>query len=210
MSDNACKHIGQSVICPYCRERVLMCPASESDAARQDAETVRQRVVTIADEAFGPFPVQSADDALTYIERGIFAASQDAEMARGLLLRAYNVCFDEVESLLENGANPTDVFGMEECSLVLAIGELLNLPKGRASLATPTPGPVPPEALAVLRDTSITLPGEELAINAALDSGVRITEAMQQVIARGCRACMQAEHPYWHPADRPCPKSDTP
>ncbi len=30
----ACEHMGQSVICPFCRQRVLMCPASERDEAR--------------------------------------------------------------------------------------------------------------------------------------------------------------------------------
>ena len=50
MSDD-CKHISQSVICPFCRERILMCPASERDTARQDAERARahvRRLVNVA------------------------------------------------------------------------------------------------------------------------------------------------------------------
>lgn len=46
--DHVCKHIGQSVICPLCRERVLMCPVDqrdayerERDAARTEAERLR-------------------------------------------------------------------------------------------------------------------------------------------------------------------------
>lgn len=75
--------------------------------------------------------------------------------------------------------------------------------------SAPAPA-MPAEMLAVLRDTSIPLPGEEDAMNQALAAGVRITDAMRQVLARGCAKCMAAEHPYWHPADRPCPSTDTP
>lgn len=52
---------------------------SESDAALRTVEEQRERVrgleeqvATIADEAFGPFPVQSPEENLIAIERGIF------------------------------------------------------------------------------------------------------------------------------------------
>lgn len=44
-----------------------------------DADELTARITTIADEAFGPFPVQSADESLTQIERGIFRLRRDAE-----------------------------------------------------------------------------------------------------------------------------------
>src|SRR3970040_1282087 len=78
--------------------------------------------------------------------------------------------------------------------------------------ATPsTPADLPPEALAVLRDPTITLPGEEDAINLLLQRGGRINDAVTAVLRRGCAKCMAAEHPYWHPSERRCPTSaDTP
>ena len=42
-------------------------------------------IITIADEAFGPFGVQSAEDAMTAIERGIFEQRQTAERYRAAL-----------------------------------------------------------------------------------------------------------------------------
>ena len=51
------------------------------------------------------------------------------------------------------------------------------------------------EILAVLRDPRIPLQGEEWAANA--------------VLARGCKACLRAEHPYWHQAGSPCPVAAT-
>lgn len=40
------------------------------------------RVRTVADEAFGPFPVQTAEEALTAIELGIFEMRQRFESVR--------------------------------------------------------------------------------------------------------------------------------
>jgi hypothetical protein len=48
------------------------------------------------------------------------------------------------------------------------------------------------EILAVLRDPRVPLPGEEYAANV--------------VLARGCKPCLRAEHPYWHQAGTPCPQ----
>ncbi len=45
----------------------------------QDARLHAARVATIASEAFGPFPVQSTDDYLSAIERGITAARAEHE-----------------------------------------------------------------------------------------------------------------------------------
>jgi len=39
-------------------------------------DSLRDRVVTVADEAFGPFPVQTAEEALTAIEGGVTALRQ--------------------------------------------------------------------------------------------------------------------------------------
>ncbi len=47
-----------------------------------DLEAVADQVTTVADESFGPFPVQSAADSLTAIERGIFADRQREEAWR--------------------------------------------------------------------------------------------------------------------------------
>ncbi len=55
------------------------------------AAQVSDRVQTIADESFGPFPVEPADTCLTYIERGIFGLQQalaTAEAERLTLARA--------------------------------------------------------------------------------------------------------------------------
>jgi hypothetical protein len=48
----------------------------ELAAARRALEEVAERAVTIADEAFGPMPVEPVDATLTRIEAGIFAARQ--------------------------------------------------------------------------------------------------------------------------------------
>lgn len=44
-----------------------------------EVDRLRDRVRTIADEAFGPLPVQTADEALTAIEQGVFAQRQEVE-----------------------------------------------------------------------------------------------------------------------------------
>lgn len=43
------------------------------------------RVCVVADEAFGPFPVQSAEDALTEIEHGIALMRREMEIVRSAL-----------------------------------------------------------------------------------------------------------------------------
>ena len=45
-------------------------------------EDIAARIATIADEAFGPFPVQSAEENLLAIERGIFELRQECERWR--------------------------------------------------------------------------------------------------------------------------------
>ncbi len=54
-----------------CEERIrdLIAVVQRAEAA---AAAIEQRVRTIADEAFGPFPVQTVDEALASIEEGIF------------------------------------------------------------------------------------------------------------------------------------------
>lgn len=44
-------------------------------------DALADRISTTADEAFGPFPVQPADENLTAIERGIFAMRQERDAA---------------------------------------------------------------------------------------------------------------------------------
>lgn len=67
--------------------------ALEEQAARRDKlaadrlatfEALQDRIRTVADEQFGPFPVQSADDALSAIEQGCFFQRQDVETGRKL------------------------------------------------------------------------------------------------------------------------------
>jgi hypothetical protein len=54
----------------------------ELAAARRDLEVVAERLVTIADEAFGLGPVEPIDATLTRIEAGIFAARTAVEWER--------------------------------------------------------------------------------------------------------------------------------
>jgi len=75
----------------------------------------------------------------------------------------------------------------------------------RLNTASPAEPPKFDEVMAVLRDPSIPLDADEGTTNFLLQRGLGV------VIARGCKKCMAADFPYWHPADRPCPVSaDTP
>jgi hypothetical protein len=47
-------------------------PTVSKIAMSTETDEVLQRVRSVADEEFGPFPVQSAADALTAIENGLF------------------------------------------------------------------------------------------------------------------------------------------
>lgn len=47
-------------------------------------EALQDRIRTVADEKFGPFPVQSADDALSAIEQGCFFLRMDDQAGRKL------------------------------------------------------------------------------------------------------------------------------
>lgn len=103
----------------------------ELAAARRALESIAERVATIADEAFGPFPIEPIEESLSRIEQGIFAARQretalEAEVQRllcftvgefvdGEMAPAHRVqfeahlarckqCQDEVASLLEVAA----------------------------------------------------------------------------------------------------------
>lgn len=49
---------------------------------RDSHRAIRIRITDIADESFGPFPVQSADESLTAIERGIFEQRMRIERMR--------------------------------------------------------------------------------------------------------------------------------
>jgi hypothetical protein len=48
----------------------------------EDLEQLAQRTVDVADEAFGPFPVQTPAEAMTAIEKGIFEQRQSGETMR--------------------------------------------------------------------------------------------------------------------------------
>ena len=68
----------------YDRHVVELNAIGKTEAEREDVEV---RICTIADEAFGPFPVHSADEACTAIERGAFEqrariATLEAELAQ--------------------------------------------------------------------------------------------------------------------------------
>ena len=47
--------------------------------------SIEDRIATIADEAFGPFPVQSVDENLTAIENGIASDKRSLAVAIGAL-----------------------------------------------------------------------------------------------------------------------------
>lgn len=63
-----------------------LCGADRDNAllaeVREDVARLTSRITTIADEAFGPFPVQSPDASLTEIERGIFGLRQARDEER--------------------------------------------------------------------------------------------------------------------------------
>lgn len=46
-----------------------------------------------------------------------------------MLRRAYDLCCREVDQMIEDGVNPTDLLGMEETRLVIEIADYLGLPK---------------------------------------------------------------------------------
>jgi hypothetical protein len=52
---------------------------AEHEAEKAALREIGERCKTVADEAFGPFPVQTSEEALTEIERGIFKLRQLAE-----------------------------------------------------------------------------------------------------------------------------------
>jgi hypothetical protein len=77
---------------PKAREAATMTLIAGNDVMRHlgavhvaapapEADDLRDRIRTIADEAFGPFPTASADEALTAIERGIAKMRQTAPAA---------------------------------------------------------------------------------------------------------------------------------
>lgn len=55
--------------------------AAEIQRVRGEAMRIEDRIRTIADEANGPHPVLSAEDALTQIERAMFNARQQIDRA---------------------------------------------------------------------------------------------------------------------------------
>jgi hypothetical protein len=68
--------------------RKLCSAEDDRDEARSklaEVERSLDRAVVIADEAFGPFPVQSAEDAMTAIEAGIFEQEQEIRSLRSQL-----------------------------------------------------------------------------------------------------------------------------
>ena len=65
------------------RDPCMATPSSVTAAhTERILEATRARIATIADEAFGPFPMQSTEENLTAIERGIFDLRQEAEKWR--------------------------------------------------------------------------------------------------------------------------------
>lgn len=72
---------------PNCPENAQFIAASRTLVPRLLATIAERdaRIATVADEAFGPFPVQSADDNLTAIEQGVFEMRQENERLRAAL-----------------------------------------------------------------------------------------------------------------------------
>lgn len=68
------KQIGKGA--PYTLEERIQLAADERDA-------LVDRITTIADEKFGPFPVQDVHDSLTAIERGIYELNQAENRREG-------------------------------------------------------------------------------------------------------------------------------
>lgn len=90
-------------------ERLRHGVAVEGDFVCPDSvevERLRGVVCTIADEAFGPFPVQSAEDAATAIEHGIASYRRECERLRGVVDMQARATAAEVEAMrlaTENG-----------------------------------------------------------------------------------------------------------
>lgn len=95
--------------------------AAENEALWGEVE----RLTTVADEAFGPFPVQSADENLTAIEQGVFRLKRElAERDRtiGGLENAMKTARDHLDIALGD----SDLLDAEDGSPVaLAFGALL-------------------------------------------------------------------------------------
>ena len=69
-------------------DAVVTSAETERDALRAEVEALRSladRVKTAADELFGPFPVQSADDAMSQIEWNCFKNRVEIERMRECL-----------------------------------------------------------------------------------------------------------------------------
>lgn len=68
----------------FCRDLTIHRLRTLERAAATELELL-DRITTIADEAFGPFPVQTPSESLTAIERGIFDQRQRiAELERAI------------------------------------------------------------------------------------------------------------------------------
>ena len=71
VSDEMCKHFGQSMVCPFCHERVLLCPVAERDRFRSALEVAKEAL-----ERFEKLPCQTcrrdadARRALSRMETG--------------------------------------------------------------------------------------------------------------------------------------------
>ena len=76
-----------------------------------ELEALTDRVKTVADESFGPFPVQTADEAMSCIEQGIFDHRREHERTRRELAEARV----EVERLRERLGYP----GRDTCGVCL-------------------------------------------------------------------------------------------
>lgn len=87
----------RSLIERYVRERDVV-----EAALREELESLSDRIRTVADEANGPHPVQSASDATTCIERALFegrAENEKLRKARGDLTIAIGMHQNEVRAL---------------------------------------------------------------------------------------------------------------
>lgn len=78
---------------------VMVCP---EDPSLPDEDDITARLRTIADEAFGPFPVQTVEEALTAIEQGIF--EQRRRLSRPAALDAERLA--EADGAMSSAPSP--------------------------------------------------------------------------------------------------------
>lgn len=108
----------------------LMHSATRTRATNAEAAlaTVTASLTTIADEAFGPFPVQSTEATLTALERGIFALRRDLAAVTAEREAAKATAADwcaQAEQAEKRGRAAEERCGVLEMLLASAVGHVV-------------------------------------------------------------------------------------